>query len=78
MPCEAARKDLHADHARIDDAVEMADRVILLAAPARIVKEVSLTEAERRNKSLLANLSREIADEMARLHSNDGNAEEQG
>lgn len=55
---------------RIDDAVEMADRVILLSAPARIVKEVRLTAADRQDKSLLANLSREIADEMARLNAN--------
>jgi NitT/TauT family transport system ATP-binding protein len=37
---------------RIDDAVEMADRIIVLAAPARIALELSLDQASRNPQSL--------------------------
>jgi NitT/TauT family transport system ATP-binding protein len=52
---------------RIDDALEMADRVILLAAPARIVLETPVSDAERGDPNWLAAQARAMAEEMARV-----------
>jgi len=54
---------------RIDDALEMADRVILLAAPARIVTEMQITDQNRADAEWLTAKSRELAGEMARVQS---------
>ncbi len=51
---------------RIDDALEMADRVILLAAPARIVSELAVSDAQRADPDWLAASGRAIAAEMAK------------
>jgi ABC-type nitrate/sulfonate/bicarbonate transport system ATPase subunit len=49
---------------RIDDALEMADRVIVLAAPARIKLELSIKQ-NRNSSEWIAEASRKIAAEMA-------------
>jgi NitT/TauT family transport system ATP-binding protein len=54
---------------RIDDALEMADRIIVLAAPARIVSELLIDPAERRREDWLVATSRRITREMAALSS---------
>ena len=46
---------------RIDDALEMADRIIVLAAPARIVSELLIDPAERRREDWLVATSRRIS-----------------
>lgn len=46
---------------RIDDAMEMADRVLVLAAPAQVALEVSLTAADRSDPARLAEMHRQIA-----------------
>src|SRR4029078_11680342 len=38
---------------RIDDAIEMADRILVLAVPARVALEVKPSEADRRGGALL-------------------------
>jgi NitT/TauT family transport system ATP-binding protein len=48
---------------RIDDALEMADRVIVLSAPARIKLELSLSES-RNSPEWIAEASRTIAAQM--------------
>ena len=52
---------------RIDDALEMADRIIVLAAPARIKLELKIG-AHRDNREWLAEAGRRIASEMADAH----------
>jgi NitT/TauT family transport system ATP-binding protein len=54
---------------RIDDALEMADRIILLAAPARIVSELKVDPAERSREDWLLATARRISGEMAALSS---------
>ena len=39
---------------RIDDAIEMADRILVLAIPARVMLEVRPTAAERADPALVA------------------------
>ena len=45
---------------RIDDALEIADRIIVLAAPARVCLEVRLDDAERADAARMAQLHREV------------------
>lgn len=49
---------------RIDDALEMADRILVLAAPATLKLEVAVTEAERRDADWLARQHAAIAAAM--------------
>jgi NitT/TauT family transport system ATP-binding protein len=49
---------------RIDDAIEMADRILVLAAPARVILEVRPTEADRRDPSRAQTLHAQIAAAM--------------
>jgi NitT/TauT family transport system ATP-binding protein len=49
---------------RIDDALEMADRVLVLAAPARLAIEVEVSARNRENPVWLAEQHRRIADAM--------------
>lgn len=46
---------------RIDDALEMADRAIVLSPPARIALEVRIDEAARADPSTMTEISRQIA-----------------
>lgn len=46
---------------RIDDALEMADRIFVLAAPARVRLELRLTQEERADPAHIARLHQEIA-----------------
>jgi NitT/TauT family transport system ATP-binding protein len=50
---------------RIDDALEMADRIVVLAAPARMIAEISVSAAERANRDWLQATARRIGAEMA-------------
>jgi len=50
---------------KIDDALELADRVVILSAPARIRLELRVSEAERADPAWLAATSERIAAEMA-------------
>jgi len=54
---------------RIEDAVEMADRVIVLAGQATIRLDVAMSDAQRRDPAALAAASRRIASEMESSHS---------
>jgi NitT/TauT family transport system ATP-binding protein len=49
---------------RIDDALEMADRALVLSAPARVALEVRIGEEERSNPGRIAELHAEIASAM--------------
>lgn len=49
---------------RIDDALEMADRVIVLAAPARMALEVRVRPEDRADPAWLRDRHRRIADAM--------------
>jgi NitT/TauT family transport system ATP-binding protein len=49
---------------RIDDAIEMADRILVLAAPASVILEVAPTAAERADPALLRDLHHKIASAM--------------
>ncbi|MGZ5866460.1 MAG: ABC transporter ATP-binding protein [Xanthobacteraceae bacterium] len=49
---------------RIDDAIEMADRILVLASPARVVLEVAQTAADRANPALVQDLYDKIAAAM--------------
>jgi NitT/TauT family transport system ATP-binding protein len=49
---------------RIDDAIEMADRILVLAAPARVILEVKPSEADRRDGARLQAMHDEIAAAM--------------
>jgi NitT/TauT family transport system ATP-binding protein len=49
---------------RIDDALEMADRVLVLAAPARLALEVRVGAANREDVAWLAEQHRRIAEAM--------------
>jgi NitT/TauT family transport system ATP-binding protein len=49
---------------RIDDAIEMADRILVLGAPAKLLLEVAPTVAERTDPSAAARLHARIADAM--------------
>ena len=49
---------------RIDDALEMADRILVLAAPARLELEVAVTEAARNDSDWLARQHAAIAAAM--------------
>src|SRR5262245_20675836 len=57
---------------RIDDAIEMADRILVLAAPARVILEVQPTGAERgdpaRGQALHARIAAAIGDEAPTTH----------
>ena len=57
---------------RIDDALEMADRIILLAAPARIISELLVEPTERSREGWLLATARRIGAEMAALPSSAG------
>jgi NitT/TauT family transport system ATP-binding protein len=46
---------------RIDDALEIADRIFVLAAPARVCLEVRIDAAQRKDEALLARIHDEIA-----------------
>lgn len=46
---------------RIDDALEMADRIVVLAAPARVRLEVSLSAADRADPARMAAAHAQIA-----------------
>ncbi|MDB5797673.1 MAG: transporter [Paucimonas sp.] len=46
---------------RIDDALEMADRIFVLAAPARVKLEIVLNAADRANPARMAGIHEEIA-----------------
>ena len=54
---------------KIDDALELADRVVLLSVPARIRLELAVSEAERSDPAWLAAASDRIAAEMGGAHS---------
>jgi NitT/TauT family transport system ATP-binding protein len=49
---------------RIDDAIEMADRILVLAAPAHVVLSVDVTAADRSDPARVADLQRQIASTM--------------
>jgi NitT/TauT family transport system ATP-binding protein len=49
---------------RIDDAIEMADRILVLAIPARVALEVRPTPAERTDPALSRELHQKIAAAM--------------
>ncbi len=49
---------------RIDDAIEMADRILVLAVPARVVCEVRPTAADRADPARTRELHQEIAGAM--------------
>ena len=49
---------------RIDDAIEMADSILVLAAPARLVMTAHPTQAHRANPELAAEMHAEIAAAM--------------
>jgi NitT/TauT family transport system ATP-binding protein len=49
---------------RIDDALEMADRVLVLAAPARLALEVHVTDDKRKDENWLAEQNAAIATAM--------------
>jgi NitT/TauT family transport system ATP-binding protein len=49
---------------RIDDALEMADRVLVLAAPAKLALEVQVTDESRADPGWLAERHRRIAEAM--------------
>ena len=49
---------------RIDDALEMADRILVLASPARVILEVKPTAAERSAPAALKALHDQIASAM--------------
>jgi len=49
---------------RIDDALEMADRILVLAAPARLAIEESISEAQRGDGAFLAQVHARIARAM--------------
>jgi NitT/TauT family transport system ATP-binding protein len=49
---------------RIDDAIEMADRILVLASPARVVLEVSPSADERADPALARDLHQRIAAAM--------------
>jgi len=49
---------------RIDDAVEMADRILVLEAPAHVILEVKPTAADRADAARAAELHRRIAAAM--------------
>jgi NitT/TauT family transport system ATP-binding protein len=50
---------------RIEDALEMADRLIVMAAPGEIKLEIALSSAQRNNAACLAETAARIAGEMA-------------
>jgi NitT/TauT family transport system ATP-binding protein len=60
---------------RIDDALEMADRVVLLSAPARIQREIRVLPAQRTDPEWMMATTQLIAAEMAR-QGNGADAEE--
>ncbi len=49
---------------RIDDALEMADRILVLAVPARVILEVKPSEADRRDSERLQAMHDQIAAAM--------------
>jgi NitT/TauT family transport system ATP-binding protein len=49
---------------RIDDAIEMADRILVLAAPARVILEVKPSDADRRDGARLQAMHDQIAAAM--------------
>jgi NitT/TauT family transport system ATP-binding protein len=49
---------------RIDDAIEMADRILVLAIPASVMLEVSPTAADRNNPARVRDLHQQIASAM--------------
>jgi NitT/TauT family transport system ATP-binding protein len=49
---------------RIDDALEMADRILVLAAPARVILEVKPSDADRRDGARLQAMHDQIAAAM--------------
>ena len=57
---------------RIDDALEMADRVLVLAAPAKLALEVKVQAEDRENPDRLAERHREIAAAMGGEDGADG------
>jgi NitT/TauT family transport system ATP-binding protein len=59
---------------RIDDALEMADRVLVLAAPARLALEVQVQAKDRVNADWLAEQHRRIAEAMGGEDGGDGDA----
>lgn len=46
---------------RIEDALEMADRILVLAAPARVCLEVNIDPAQRADPALMASIHDDIA-----------------
>jgi NitT/TauT family transport system ATP-binding protein len=53
---------------RIEDAVEMSDRVLVLMPPGRIHTEIELTDTMRADPAQVAANSERIAAEMAGMH----------
>jgi NitT/TauT family transport system ATP-binding protein len=49
---------------RIDDALEMADRIMVLAAPARIALEIKASDSERSNPNWIASSTAKISEVM--------------
>ena len=49
---------------RIDDALEMADRVLVLTAPARVAYDLAIPPERRHDRAWLAEQERVIADAM--------------
>jgi NitT/TauT family transport system ATP-binding protein len=49
---------------RIDDAIEMADRILVLEAPAHVILEVRPTPVDRADPARVAELHRRIAGAM--------------
>jgi NitT/TauT family transport system ATP-binding protein len=61
--CTLGKTCLFITH-RIDDAIEMADRILVLAAPARVILEVKPSEADRRDGARLQAMHDQIAAAM--------------
>lgn len=49
---------------RIDDAIEMADRILVLGAPARLILEVGISARDRGDTEVSAKWHRQIAEAM--------------
>jgi NitT/TauT family transport system ATP-binding protein len=49
---------------RIDDALEMADRALVLSSPAKVALEVSISDEARSNPRKIADLHAQIASAM--------------
>jgi NitT/TauT family transport system ATP-binding protein len=60
---------------RIDDALEMADRIVILSAPARIQREIRISPAQRAKAEWMAATAGYVAEEMGRQGAVEDSAE---